>query len=125
LARYIGYIAAAGKAVNPLPLYVNAALRDPISHPSASTYESGGATDNVIPIWKRQAPAMTYGTDIYYAVKRKKALRVIELYDRPDNRCSFRIGSSDEYTRYFYSFLWHGGIGFHHLGLMNNGQAPE
>jgi len=30
---YIGYVAAAGKAVNPLPLYVNAALRDPISNP--------------------------------------------------------------------------------------------
>ena len=58
VARYIGYVAAAGKAVNPLPLYVNAALRDPITNPKANTYESGGPTDNVIPIWKAAAPAI-------------------------------------------------------------------
>ena len=34
IAHYIGQVAAAGKAVNPLPLYVNAALRDPLSQPT-------------------------------------------------------------------------------------------
>src|ERR1035438_1799386 len=30
IARYVGQVAAAGKAAYPLPLYVNAALRDPL-----------------------------------------------------------------------------------------------
>ena len=48
IARYIGQVAAAGKAVYPIPLYVNAALRDPLAAPQhPPQYESGGATDNV------------------------------------------------------------------------------
>src|SRR6185436_9958330 len=33
VGRFIGEVAAAGRAENPLPLYVNAALRDPITPP--------------------------------------------------------------------------------------------
>ena len=33
IASFIGQVAAAGKAEYPLPLYVNAALRDPLTHP--------------------------------------------------------------------------------------------
>jgi beta-galactosidase GanA len=51
-------IAAAGKAVYPLPLYVNAALRDPLKPGAPGTYESGGPTDNVLNIWKAEAPAI-------------------------------------------------------------------
>jgi hypothetical protein len=58
VARFIGQVAAAGKAEYPLPLYVNAALRDPLSQPPAGTYESGGPTDNVLDIWKAAAPAV-------------------------------------------------------------------
>jgi len=58
VAHYVGQVAAAGKAVYPLPLYANAALRDPLSNPKAGTYESGGPTDNVIPIWRMAAPAL-------------------------------------------------------------------
>jgi hypothetical protein len=82
VAKYIGYVAAAGKAVNSLPLYVNVALRDPISNPSASSYESGGATDNVIPIWKAAAPAIDLLAPDIYLPESEKALKVIELYDR-------------------------------------------
>ena len=65
VASFVGEIAA-GKTVYPLPLYVNAALRDPLTHPSASNYESGGPTDNVIPIWKAASPAIDIlSPDIY------------------------------------------------------------
>jgi hypothetical protein len=124
VARYIGYVAAAGKAVNPLPLYVNAALRDPISNPSASTYESGGPTDNVIPIWKVAAPAIDLLAPDIYLSDSERALKVIELYDRSDNPLFVpEIGSSEEYTRYFYSVLAHGGIGFSPFGIDDNGQG--
>jgi hypothetical protein len=122
VARYIGYVAAAGKAVNSLPLYVNAALRDPISNPSASNYESGGPTDNVIPIWKVAAPAIDLLAPDIYLSESQKALRVIELYARPDNPLFVpEIGSGEEYSRYFYSVLAHGSIGFSPFGIDDNG----
>jgi hypothetical protein len=126
IAKYIGYVAAAGKAVNPLPLYVNAALRDPISNPRASTYESGGATDNVIPIWKVAAPAIDLLAPDIYISDSERALKVIALYDRSDNPLFVpEIGSDEEYTRYFYSVLAHGGIGFSPFGIDDNGQAQS
>ncbi|MDP9048218.1 MAG: beta-galactosidase, partial [Bacteroidota bacterium] len=66
VASFIGQVAAAGKAEYPLPLYVNAALREPFGNPPATHYESGGPTDNVIPIWKAAAPAVDLlAPDIY------------------------------------------------------------
>ncbi len=58
VAHFIGQVAAAGKAEYPLPLYTNAALRDPLTPGPAGSYESGGPTDNVIPIWKAAAPSL-------------------------------------------------------------------
>lgn len=126
VARYIGYVAAAGKAVNKLPLYVNAALRDPITNPSASTYESGGPTDNVIPIWKAAAPAIDLLAPDIYLYGSEKVLKVIELYFRPDNALFVpEIGISEENARYFYSVLSSGGIGFSPFGIDRNNLASE
>jgi beta-galactosidase GanA len=126
VAHYIGYIAAAGKAVYPLPLYVNAALRDPLSNPSATTYESGGATDNVIPIWKAAAPAIDLVAPDIYLQESERALKVIELYDRPDNTLFVpETGSNEEFVRYFYAVLAHGGIGFSPFGIDDNGQGVK
>jgi hypothetical protein len=126
VARYIGYVAAAGKAVNKLPLYVNAALRDPISNPSASSYESGGPTDNVIPIWKAAAPAIDILSPDIYLSGSEKVLKVIELYSRPDNALFVpEIGISEVNARYFYSVLASGGIGFSPFGIDRNNLATE
>jgi len=119
IAKYIEYVAAVGKAVNPLPLYVNVALRDPFGNPPASTYESGGATDNVIPIWKAVASDIDLlAPDIYFQ-DTKKVLKVIELYDRSDN---VLFVPETEYARYFYVVLAHGGIGFSLFGIDDDGQ---
>jgi beta-galactosidase GanA len=126
VARYIGYVAAAGKAVNKLPLYVNAALRDPITNPSASSYESGGPTDNVIPIWKTAAPAIDLLAPDIYLSGSDKVLKVIELYSRPDNALFVpEIGISEENTRYLYSVLSNGGIGFSPFGIDRNNQSTD
>jgi hypothetical protein len=121
VAKYIGYVAAAGKAVYQLPLYVNAALRDPITNPAASTYESGGPTDNVIPIWKAAAPAVDLLAPDIYLSGSEKVLKVLELYSRPDNALFVpEIGASEENARYFYSVLANGGIGFSPFGIDEN-----
>jgi Domain of unknown function (DUF5597)/Beta-galactosidase len=126
VARYIGYVAAAGKAVYPLPLYVNASLRDPLKNPPASTYESGGATDNVIPIWKVAAPAIDLVAPDIYMPGSEQALKVIELYDRPDNPLFVpETGSNQEYARYLYDVFARGGLGFSPFGIDDNGQGAS
>lgn len=121
IARYINYVAAAGKAVNPLPLYVNAALRDPLSDAPASTYESGGPTDNVIPIWKAAAPAIDLLAPDIYLSGSERIMKVIELYDRPDNALFVpETGSGAGNVKYLYEVLARGGIGFSPFGVDSN-----
>ena len=126
VAHYIGFVAAAGKAVYPLPLYVNAALRDPITNPKAGTYESGGPTDNVIPIWKAAAPAIDLVAPDIYMSESEKVLKLIELYSRSDNALFVpEIGSGDQYTRYLYAVLAYGGIGYSPFGIDDNGRGDD
>ncbi len=126
VARYVQHVAAAGKAVYPLPLYVNAALRDPLGNPRPSSYESGGPTDNVIPIWKAAAPAIDLLAPDIYLSGSERILKVLDLYDRPDNPLFVpEIGFSADYVRYLYSVLSHGGIGFAPFGVDNSEQGPS
>ena len=90
-AKYVGQVAAAGKAVYPLPMDVNAALRNPFNpgapgEPgSPAAYESGGPTDNVIPIWKAAAPAIDILAPDDYQGDPAAYVKVLELYRRNDN----------------------------------------
>ncbi|MHC1479185.1 DUF5597 domain-containing protein [Frateuria aurantia] len=84
-ASYIDQIAAAGKAIYPLPTYVNTWLHYKNKHIPGTDYPSGGATDRVLDIWKAAAPHIDLiGTDLY-ASDRGEFDRVIGQYDRPDN----------------------------------------
>ncbi|WP_299469657.1 DUF5597 domain-containing protein [Mucilaginibacter sp.] len=126
IARFIGKVAAAGKAVYPLPLYVNAALRDPLTNPKASSYESGGPTDNVIPIWKIAAPAIDLLAPDIYLSGSEKVLKVLDLYDRPDNTLFVpEAGFNKENAKYIYDVIARGGIGFSPFGIDRNAEDPE
>jgi beta-galactosidase GanA len=85
IARFIGRVAAAGKAEYPLPMYVNAALRDPLTPGPANTYETGGATDNVLWIWKAAAPAIDLLAPDIYQNDSARYRKVLELYGGPNN----------------------------------------
>jgi hypothetical protein len=119
VASYIGKVAAAGKAVNPLPLYVNAALRDPLApvhHPPQ--YESGGATDNVLGIWKAAAPAVDVLAPDIYLNDSARIRRVMALYHRPDNALLVPETSGQApNARYFYVAVGDGAIGYAPFGL--------
>ncbi len=118
VAHYVGQVAAAGKAVYPLPLYTNAALRDPINPGRPPRYESGGPTDNVLDIWKVAAPALDLLAPDIYISESEKVLKVLDLYRRPDNPMFVpEIAGSPEYARYFFAVLGHEGIGFSPFGL--------
>ena len=124
IARFVGQVAAAGKAQYALPMYTNAALRDPLTNPSATTYESGGPTDNVIPIWKIAAPAIDFVAPDIYLDGSEKILKVIDLYDRSDNALFVpEAALNPDKVRYFYAVLAHGGIGFSPFGIDDNGSG--
>ena len=124
VARFIGQVAAAGKAEYPLPLYVNVALRDPLSPPQAGSYESGGATDNVLDIWKAAAPAVDVLAPDIYLNDSARYLKVLELYHRPDNALfvpeTFR---SPVVARYGYAAIARGAIGWSPFGVDRENQV--
>lgn len=118
VAHFIGQVAAAGKAVYPLPLYANAALRDPLTHPAASGYESGGPTDNVIAIWKAAAPALDLVAPDIYLSGAAKIAKVVDLYTRADNALFVPEAElSFDKEKVLYEALAHGGIGFSPFGI--------
>jgi hypothetical protein len=124
VARFVGQVAAAGKAVYPLPLYVNAALRDPLTNPTANNYESGGPTDNVIPIWKAAAPDIDLLAPDIYLSGSERIIKVIDLYDRPDNALFVpEIAIKPVYAKWLYAVMARGGIGYSPFGIDDNGHG--
>ncbi|MGA7833348.1 MAG: DUF5597 domain-containing protein [Terracidiphilus sp.] len=118
VAKYVGQIAAAGKAAYPLPLYVNAALRDPLKPGAPGSYESGGPTDNVIPIWKAEAPAIDILAPDNYTNEWAGYMKVLDLYHRPDNALFLpeTIPFSPQ-ASWFFSVLGRQAIGYSPFGL--------
>ena len=118
VSRYVGQVAAAGKAAYPLPLYVNAALRDPLKPEVPVNYESGGPTDNVIPIWKAEAPAIDILAPDIYMSNTAAYLKVLDLYHRPDNALFIPETSGAVHeARFFFSALGLQAIGYSPFGL--------
>jgi hypothetical protein len=123
VARYVGQVAAAGKAAYPLPMYANVALRDPF-HPgppgrpgAPDAYESGGPTDNVLDIWKAAAPALDILAPDIYLSDDAAYLKVLELYHRDDNALFVPETGCPGCDRFFFSALGLQAIGFSPFGL--------
>ncbi len=63
--RYVEKIASEGKSKYPLPMYVNAWLKQPFSY-WPGKYPSGGPLPQVIDIWRAAAPSIDFiAPDIY------------------------------------------------------------
>jgi hypothetical protein len=130
-ATYIEQVAAAGKAEYPLPMYVNAALRDPFKPGKAPSYESGAPTDNNIDLWKIAAPSISILAPDIYMSDYAKYLKVIQLYKRKDNPLLIpETGNSADYARFVYAAIGAGAIGWAPFGLdltryNNQGEGPE
>ena len=118
IARFVQQVAAAGKAVYPLPMYVNAALRDPLHPGPPITYESGGPTDDALGVWKAAAPAIDVIAPDIYMEDYARYTRVLDLYQRADNALFVaETGSKQPYARYLFATLGHQGIGFSPFGM--------
>jgi hypothetical protein len=64
-ARYAEIVTAAGKKEYPIPMYVNAWLKQPFSY-WPGRYPSGGPLPQVLDVWRAAAPAIDFiAPDIY------------------------------------------------------------
>ena len=125
IAKYVGEVAAAGMAAYPLPLYVNDALHDPLKPEVPVTYESGGPTDNVIPIWKAEAPAIDVLAPDIYLPRTEQYLKTLDLYHRPDNALLIPETSGAVHeARFLFSALGLQAIGYSPFGLDYTGNRP-
>ncbi len=121
-ARYIDEIVAAGKAVKPLPMYVNAALAGPSNVPDPTGVASGGPQQDVLDIWKAAAPSIDFAApDIYDKVSKNVGL-YLDAYNRADNALMVpEIGNARAFARYFYDAVGRGAIGFSPFGMDDTG----
>lgn len=120
VARYIGTVAAAGRKVHDLPMFVNNALRDPLEPlaPWKGNFASGGPTYDVIGLYKAAAPAIDIvGPDIYLPESAKVAA-VLNQFQLPGNALWVpELGNAAPYARYVFAILGRGAIGVAPFGL--------
>lgn len=86
IATYINTVAAAGKAEYPLPMYVNCWLRErkTFERPG-DAYPSGGATSNVLDVWKSVTPSLDAIAPDNYVLDYVGYRDILQKYGRPDN----------------------------------------
>ena len=123
VSNYVNTVAAAGKREYPLPMYVNVWLIEGVERPGR--WPSGGATVNMLDVWKASAPAIdVLAPDIYYP----KFYDVAAQYHRPDNPL---FVPETNFNPYFIGFAYttfgyFNGIGFSPFGIDDvlKGGAP-
>lgn len=117
VATFINQVAKAGKEIYPLPLYVNAAVRNPFN---PGVYEVGGPTDNVFHIWEAAAPDIDILSPDIYENDTEVYLKLLELYSYSDNPLFVpETKFQNPFPRFFYSALGYGAIGYAPFGLDN------
>ncbi len=124
-ARYIGDIAAAGKQEFALPMYINAALRDPLddSATPGKNYPSGGPSFNVLDVWKAAALSLDIITPNIY-LRDAAYLKTLDLYGRNDNPLLVVETSNDaSFAKYLFSVIGRGGLGFAPFGIDYTGYS--
>ncbi|AEU37897.1 DUF5597 domain-containing protein [Granulicella mallensis] len=118
IARYVQQVAAAGKAVYGLPMYVNAALRDPIHPGGPGSFESGGPTFDVLTLWHAVAPSLDGIEPDIYLPGYEENMAVLRQYSADGNALFVpEIGNRPEYARYFFAALGHGAFGWSPFGM--------
>ncbi len=124
IASYVNKVAEAGQAVYALPMYVNAALRDPFKYQAPNTYAAGGPTWNVLDIWKAAAPAIAGEEPDIYSSTFAEVMGQISRYHRPDNPFFVpEFGNRPWFARFFFAVLGNQALGFAPFGMDYTGYA--
>jgi len=86
VASYVNAVAEAGKSEYPLPLYANVWLREQKNFMRpGEAYPSGGATLNMLDLWKALTPALDAIAPDNYVLDYVNYQRVLAGYKRADN----------------------------------------
>jgi len=112
--RYVQYVAAAGKAQYPIPMYVNTWLAGPESSPGQ--YPSGGPLPEVMDVWKAAGSAIDiYAPDIY----RPNFAEWCDRYNRGGNPLFIpeTHGATTGQANIFYAIGQREAIGFSPFGI--------
>lgn len=116
-SKYIGKVAAAGKEAYPIPMYVNAWIKQS-GFGSPGKYPSGGPVPHTLDVWKATAPAIDFiAPDIYVPIP--EARYTIEQYHRAGNPLfipEFRPGAASA-SLAFWTFGQHDAMCFAPFGI--------
>ncbi len=124
VASFVNEIAAAGKAVKPLPMYANASLAGPSQIPDPMAVSSGGPQWDVLDIWKAAAPAIDAEAPDIYDKASADVAQYLAKYARPDNPLMVpEIGNDRLFARYFYEAIGRGAVGFSPFGMDDSGYS--
>ncbi|GAA4410059.1 GH35 family beta-galactosidase GalD [Nibrella viscosa] len=118
MASYINYIAEAGKKEYPLPMYVNAWIREN-RFGRAGEHPSGGPTSNMLDIYKVAGPSIDLlAVDIYHR-NYMQFRDLCEKYGRPDNALFIpETGRGISFARFhFYAIGDYNAIGVAPYGI--------
>ena len=130
VAKYVNSVAAAGKQAYGLPLYVNVWLREQKNFMRpGEAYPSGGATSNMLDVWKAATPSVDIISPDVYVMDYASYHRVCESYSRPDNPLLIpETGGFGAFARYmFYALADHDSLGFSPFGIdrISGAAVPE
>lgn len=120
VARFVNEVAAAGRKEYPLPLYVNVWLRERKNFMRpGEAYPSGGATTNMLGIWKAATPAIDIIAPDIYVMDYAGYRAVCEAYSRPDNPLLIpETGGFGAFARYmFYAIADYSALAFAPFGI--------
>lgn len=128
-AKYINEIAAAGKAVFPIPYYINVWINYPPAQLSQRQldspgidYPSGGAVQKLVGLWRTLAPSLDMiGPDIY-TDDSPFYRETMRAYHRADNPLWIpETGRDDSFAKLFFYALGDGALGFSPFGVDQTG----
>ena len=123
-ATYVEYIARAGKEVYPIPVYVNAWLKQGFSM-EPGKYPSGGPQPHLFDIWHAAAPSVDLLGPDPYAVTAFDF--VMQGYDQPSNPVLMpeTRPTPDGAARAFYAFGQYNMLCYSPFGIDGNGYSLD
>ncbi len=119
VARYVNAVAEAGKREYEIPMYVNAWLREQKNFMRpGEAYPSGGATSNMLDLWKAVTPALDAIAPDNYVLDYVNYARVLAEYRRKDNPLLVpETGGPRFASNLFYAIGEYGAAGYAFFGL--------
>ena len=119
IAGYIDAMAASGKNIYNIPMYVNVWLDNQGWNIPGLSYPSGGAVSKTLDIWKWTCRSIDFIAPDIYKMDSRSYCEICGTYDREDNPLFIpeSIMHESNSRNMFYALANHNVIGFHTFGI--------